>query len=76
MGPVLTGALSDSLSRRAMVAAHGTTLEPFKAVGLHQAMYIIPMVMLGAALVLFAATWTARRRSVAAGGPRVASAAP
>jgi MFS family permease len=67
MGPLLTGVLSDRLTRRAMLEAHASgSIEPFKAIGLHQAMYIIPLLMAGAALVLFAAAWTARRRSVAA----------
>jgi MFS family permease len=72
MGPLLTGVLSDRLTRRAMLEAHASgSIEPFKAIGLHQAMYIIPLFMAGAALVLFAAAWTARRRSVAVSGSPV-----
>jgi MFS family permease len=77
MGPLLTGVLSDRLTRRAMLEAHASgPIEPFKAIGLHQAMYIIPLFMAGAALVLFAAAWAARRRSSAPSGATAANAAP
>jgi MFS family permease len=77
MGPVLTGVLSDRLTRRAILEAHASgSIEPFKAIGLHQAMYIIPVFMAGAALVLFAAAWTARSQSVASTGTTQANAAP
>jgi len=43
-GPVLTGKLSDHFARHAMTAAGVNTLnEHFRAVGLHSAMYVIPV---------------------------------
>ncbi len=43
-GPVLTGKLSDHFARSAMVGAGASTLnEHFRAVGLHSAMYVIPV---------------------------------
>ena len=70
LGPVGTGILSDHFARQAMIAAGETHMtEAFKAVGLHHAMYIIPLLAVLAALVLFAAATTVekdmRRRSVA-----------
>ena len=58
-GPVLTGKLSDSFARRAMMAAGGSVVtDPFRAVGLHSAMYVIPLCSLVLAAVLFAASFT------------------
>jgi MFS family permease len=61
-GPVLTGKLSDRLALRAATAAGspGVT-EAFKAVGLHQAMLVIPALSLGLALVLWAGSKTMAR---------------
>jgi MFS family permease len=43
-GPVLTGKLSDYFARNAMSAAGVTALnEHFRAIGLHSAMYVIPV---------------------------------
>jgi MFS family permease len=69
-GPVVTGMLSDHFARQAMVAADETQMtEAFKAIGLHNAMYLIPVLAVLAALVLFAAATTVekdmRRQSVA-----------
>jgi MFS family permease len=59
MGPVGTGLLSDHFARKAMLDAGASTMtEAFKAVGLHNAMYAIPVLALAAALVLFAASRT------------------
>jgi MFS family permease len=59
MGPVGTGMLSDHFARKAMTdAGAGTMTEAFKAIGLHNAMYIIPILALAAAAVLFAASRT------------------
>jgi MFS family permease len=59
MGPVGTGALSDYFARKAMTDAGASTMtEAFKAIGLHNAMYIIPILALAAAAVLFAASRT------------------
>jgi MFS family permease len=62
MGPVATGALSDHFAREAMVQAGATSMtEAFKATGLHNAMYVIPVFALLAAGVLFAASRTVER---------------
>lgn len=59
MGPVGTGFLSDHFARKAMTDAGATSMsEAFKAIGLHNAMYIIPILALAAAAVLFAASRT------------------
>lgn len=66
MGPVATGWLSD---RRAFLAARETGLlthgsnavsEPFKAMGLHQALYLVPVLGIVLAAALFAAATTVR----------------
>ncbi|HEX3913095.1 MAG TPA: MFS transporter [Steroidobacteraceae bacterium] len=58
-GPVVTGRLSDYFAHAAMVdAGAGTMTEAYKAIGLHHAMYIIPILALAAAAVLFAASRT------------------
>jgi MFS family permease len=51
-GPLLTGMLSDRLARRTAGAAAVT--EAAKAIGLHQAMYVVPALALVLALVLWA----------------------
>jgi predicted MFS family arabinose efflux permease len=59
-GPVATGMLSDHFARQAMTAAGATTLtEAFKATGLHDAMFVIPILAGLASLVLFAAARSA-----------------
>jgi len=72
MGPVGTGRLSDFFAHKAMIDAGASTMtEAFKAVGLHSAMYIIPVLALAAALVLFAASRTMEkdvRKQQMAGG--------
>lgn len=58
-GPLFTGALSDMMARRAMEAAGATALnETFRAIGLQQAMLVIPVLSAALALVLFAASRT------------------
>jgi MFS family permease len=58
-GPVLTGRLSDHFAHRAMAEAGATALnENFRAVGLHSAMYIIPVCSVLLAAVLLAASRT------------------
>ena len=62
-GPVATGSLSDHFTRQAAAAAGvvGTTpqaLEPFRAAGLHAAMYVIPILAGLLTLVLFAGSRT------------------
>ncbi len=59
LGPVGTGKLSDSLAGMAAASSGvGVVNEYYKAVGLHSAMYIIPMLMLLLCVVLFAASRT------------------
>ena len=59
LGPLATGMLSDHFAHQAMVAAGATTMtEAFKAVGLHSAMYAIPVLAVLASAVLFAASRT------------------
>jgi MFS family permease len=59
LGPVGTGLLSDHFAHKAMIDAGASTMtEAFKATGLHSAMYIIPVLALAAAAVLFAASRT------------------
>jgi MFS family permease len=57
-GPILTGRLSDYLARRA--AGAGELTEAARATGLHDAMYVIPVL----AVVLSAVLWTASRAEV------------
>jgi MFS family permease len=63
LGPYGTGLVSDFFATRAARAAGMTSLtqqalEPFRAAGLHAAMYIIPALGLLLTLVLFAASRT------------------
>ena len=59
MGTYLTGKLSDFLARRAMAEAGAPAMtEAFRALGLHDAMYVIPTLAFCCALVLFAASRT------------------
>ncbi|MGB8473243.1 MAG: MFS transporter [Candidatus Acidiferrum sp.] len=53
-GPLLTGKLSDVLAHRAAALAGSATItEAFRAVGLQQAMLIIPVLCIGLAFVLY-----------------------
>jgi MFS family permease len=59
MGTYLTGKLSVFLAKRAMAEAGAPAMtEAFRAVGLHDAMYVIPALAFLCALVLFAASRT------------------
>jgi MFS family permease len=63
LGPYATGVLSDFFTKRAAQAAGVSdftqaALEPFRATGLHSAMYAIPILSVLLALVLFAASRT------------------
>ena len=54
LGPLLTGNLSDRMARRAMNAAGANSMtEAFRAIGLQQAMLIIPVLCLALAVVLY-----------------------
>jgi MFS family permease len=57
LGPVVVGALSDHFAHSAMLAAGaGQMTEAFKAVGLHDAMYLIPVALLFTVVFLFLAS--------------------
>lgn len=59
LGTLVTGALSDRMARQAMQQAGAPAMtEAFRAVGLHDAMYVIPALALFCSLVLFAASRT------------------
>lgn len=59
MGTLVTGALSDRMANAAMLEAGATQMtEAFRAVGLHDAMYVIPALALICAFVLFAGSRT------------------
>ncbi len=63
LGPYATGVLSDFFTKRAANLAgitdfSQTALEPFRAEGLHTAMYAIPILSVLLAIVLFAASRT------------------
>ena len=59
LGPLGLGFLSDHFAHRAMHEAGASAMtESFKAVGLHSAMYIIPVLAALASLALFAASRT------------------
>ena len=69
MGPLITGMLSDALAHRAMLASGASAMsETFRAIGLHDAMYVIPALALVCAGVLFAASRTVTQdiKSIAA----------
>ena len=64
-GPVGTGLASDYFTTRAATAAGiidhtPKALEPFRAAGLHSAMYLIPAIFALLAIVLFAASRTVK----------------
>ncbi len=56
-GPVVVGALSDHLALSAMQAAGAPEMtEAFKSVGLYQAMYLVPLMLLLTALFIYGAS--------------------
>ena len=67
LGPTVTGALSDHFTRRAASAAGiidlavPEMLEPFRAVGLQHAMYVVPVLCVALAAVMAAAALALRR---------------
>ena len=70
LGPYGTGLLSDFFTKRAALASSvtdftQTALEPFKAEGLHTAMYAIPILSVILAVVLFAASRTVKKEIAA-----------
>ena len=71
-GTAMLGMLSDHFARRAMTIGGATTMtEAFRATGLHDAFFIVPILSLAMVLVLFAAS-----RTVAADMRAVASPPP
>jgi len=64
LGPLATGWISDFFARRAALAAHVTPLaqqtipDTFRAAGLHQAMYVIPILGIILAAILLAGSLT------------------
>lgn len=61
LGPVLVGWLSDRYSQAAMLAANATEMtESFKASGLHDALYVIPVTLVITGICIFFATRTYR----------------
>lgn len=61
-GPLLTGSLSDHMAHRAAAAAGSAQLtEAFKAIGLQQAMIIIPVLSIALAGVLYLGSRTIER---------------
>jgi MFS family permease len=61
-GPVLTGKLSDFFARLVMAQAGATAMnEHFRALGLHSAMYLIPLCSVLLAAVLLGAARTVSR---------------
>jgi MFS family permease len=61
-GPLITGRLSDYFAHKAALAAGSAQItEAAKAVGLHDAMYVLPVLSLGLAGVLFAGASTIGR---------------
>ncbi len=62
LGPVGTGWLSDTFARRAADAAGSSVVLPeHGAIGLRDAMYIVPLLNVALVVVLFAASRTVRR---------------
>lgn len=57
-GPLITGRLSDYLARSAAHAAGSAMGEAYRAIGLHQAMYVIPALSAALALALYAGSRT------------------
>jgi MFS family permease len=58
-GPVITGRLSDAMARRS--AGSEILTEAAKAIGLRQAMFVVPVLALALALVLYAGSRTISR---------------
>jgi MFS family permease len=66
LGPIGTGMISDYFTTQAAIAAGVTehtakALEPFRAEGLHSAMFAVPILAVLLAVVLFAASKTVRK---------------
>jgi sugar phosphate permease len=82
-GSTIVGALSDYFANAAMLAAGATQMAaPFKAAGLHSAMYIIPVLMILCSASLFGAARTVAtdmrklKDGTDAGAPALAAGVP
>jgi MFS family permease len=59
VGPVLTGALSDSAAKAAMAAAGATQMtDQFKGIGLHEALIVVPIALVISGLAMLVASRT------------------
>jgi MFS family permease len=58
VGPIVTGWISDHFAQQARLADPAITVETAKATGLHDAMYIIPILSSALLVVLLAASRT------------------
>jgi len=68
LGPFVVGAISDYFTKQAAsvsgVSEFSTAaLEPFRAAGLHSAMYVVPVLSVLLALVLFMASRTVEKET-------------
>ncbi|HSI87695.1 MAG TPA: MFS transporter [Pyrinomonadaceae bacterium] len=69
LGPYVLGLLSDQFTRRAAVASGVTdfttaTLEPFRAAGLQTAMYIVPILCIALAGIMFMAARAMKKEAI------------
>jgi len=61
-GPLFTGKLSDAMARKAAAAAGSASVtEPFRAIGLQQAMLVVPLLAFALAVVLWLGSRTMAR---------------
>jgi MFS family permease len=60
-GPLLTGRLSDRMAQRGRRGRRGWNDETYRAIGLQQAMFIIPVLSLLLGLVLYCGSRTISR---------------
>ena len=68
LGPFVVGAISDYFTKQAAGASgvlefSATALEPFRASGLHSAMYVVPVLSVVLGLVLYMASRTVERET-------------
>jgi MFS family permease len=66
LGPYVVGAISDYFTKQAASASGvaeftAAALEPFRAAGLHSAMYVVPVLTVLLALVLYMASRTVQK---------------
>jgi hypothetical protein len=62
LGPVVTGAVSDYFARQAAAAEGATGItDNARAIGLHDAMYLVPVLGIALVMVMFIASRTISR---------------